>query len=232
MVVPKHTWLISKIDHQKFTVRVQTGKAPSRFHRHLFMPHALPVRWEEPEPFRFWCSLFSFPIGSVVKNRPANAETQVQSLDQEDPLEKKMVTHSSTLAWEIPWTEEPGRLLSMGSPRVEQNSAAAYICILYLTTMTKVQHEIPCSWVPKASPWQAQYLSPSWSEIPAQPAPTSLLGGGDLCCPHWAGEAEHCLPAGPHRLPQGSHLPLSTPTPDFSFCFLSQRAKLGFRCIN
>ena len=52
--------------------------------------------------------------GSVVKNPPAKQETQVQSLDQEDPLEKEMATHSSILAWRIPWTEEPGRLQSMG----------------------------------------------------------------------------------------------------------------------
>ena len=45
-------------------------------------------------------------------------ETQVQSLGREDPLEKEMATHSSTLAWKIPWTEEPGRLQSMGSQRV------------------------------------------------------------------------------------------------------------------
>jgi len=45
-------------------------------------------------------------------------ETQVQSLGQEDPLEKEMATHSSTLAWKIPWTEEPGGLQSMGSQRV------------------------------------------------------------------------------------------------------------------
>ena len=45
-------------------------------------------------------------------------ETQVQSLSQEDPLEKEMATHSSTLAWRIPWREEPGRLQSMGSQRV------------------------------------------------------------------------------------------------------------------
>ena len=55
-----------------------------------------------------------FPGGSVVKNMPAMQETRVQSLDQEDPLEKKMATHSSILVWEIPWTEEPGGLQSMG----------------------------------------------------------------------------------------------------------------------
>ena len=54
----------------------------------------------------------------TVKNLPAIQETQVQSLGQEDPLEKGMATHSSTLAWRSPWTEEPGRLQSMGSQRV------------------------------------------------------------------------------------------------------------------
>ena len=51
----------------------------------------------------------------MVKNLPAMQETQVQSLGQEDPLEKGMATHSSILAWRIPWTEEPGGLQSMGS---------------------------------------------------------------------------------------------------------------------
>ena len=53
-----------------------------------------------------------------VKHLPALQETQVQSLGQEDPLEKVMATHSSTLAWRIPWTEKPGRLQSMGSQKV------------------------------------------------------------------------------------------------------------------
>ena len=59
-----------------------------------------------------------FPGDSVVKNLPAVQEMWVISLDQEDPLEKGMATHSSILAWKIPWTEEPGRLQSMGSQRV------------------------------------------------------------------------------------------------------------------
>ena len=54
----------------------------------------------------------------MVKNLPAVWETQVQSLGWEDPLEKGMVTHSSILAWGIPWTKEPGRLQSMGWQRV------------------------------------------------------------------------------------------------------------------
>jgi len=55
-----------------------------------------------------------FPGGSVLKNLPAMQEMGVQSLSQEDPLEEKMVTHISILAWRIPWTEEPGGLQSMG----------------------------------------------------------------------------------------------------------------------
>ena len=54
----------------------------------------------------------------TVKRLPVMQETQVQSLGREDPLEKEMATHSSILAWKIPWTEEPGELQSMGPQRV------------------------------------------------------------------------------------------------------------------
>ena len=57
----------------------------------------------------------------MVKNLPAMQETQVQLLGQEDPVEKEMATHSSILAWEIPWAEEPGGLQSVGSQRVGYN---------------------------------------------------------------------------------------------------------------
>ena len=60
-------------------------------------------------------------VAQMVKNLPAMQETWVQSLGQEDPLEKKMATHFSILAWENPWTEEPGGLQSMGMQRVENN---------------------------------------------------------------------------------------------------------------
>ena len=53
-------------------------------------------------------------MAQMVKNLPAMQETQVHSLDWEDPLEKKMTTHSSILAWGIPWTEEPDGLQAMG----------------------------------------------------------------------------------------------------------------------
>ena len=54
----------------------------------------------------------------MVKHLPAMQETRVQSLGQEDPLEKEMATHASIFAWKFPWTEEPGGLQSMGSQRV------------------------------------------------------------------------------------------------------------------
>ena len=57
----------------------------------------------------------------MVKNLPAMQEAWVQSLDLEDPLEKGMATHSSVLAWRIPWTEEPSGLQSMGLQRVGHN---------------------------------------------------------------------------------------------------------------
>ena len=67
--------------------------------------------------FLFFLIPKGFPDGSVVKNLLAMPETQVQFLGQEDPLEKGVATHSSILAWRIPWIEEPGRLQSIRSQR-------------------------------------------------------------------------------------------------------------------
>ena len=60
----------------------------------------------------------SFGLPWWLRRLPTMGETRVQSLSREDFLEKEMATHSSILAWKIPWTEEPGRLQSMGSQRV------------------------------------------------------------------------------------------------------------------
>ena len=62
-----------------------------------------------------------FLVAQTVKRLPATQETWVQSLGQEDPLEKGMAIHSSILAWRIPWTEEPGGLQSMRSKRLGQD---------------------------------------------------------------------------------------------------------------
>ena len=75
--------------------------------------------WPSPNPHFSLVNSASLPKGgSDGKCLPTMRETQVWSLGLEDPLEKEMATHSSTLAWKIPWTEEPDRLQYMGSQRV------------------------------------------------------------------------------------------------------------------
>ena len=69
-----------------------------------------------------WNSL----VAQMVKRLPAMWETQVWSPGQEDPLEKEMTMHSSTLAWKIPWMEEPGKLQSLGSQRVRHDSETSF----------------------------------------------------------------------------------------------------------
>ena len=93
-------------------------------------------------------------MAQMVKHLPSMWETQVQSLGWEDPLEKEMATHSSTLAWKIPWTEEPGSLQSMGSQRVRQDWVtklnfnwkiiAFQYCVGSCYTTTCISHEYPC----------------------------------------------------------------------------------------
>ena len=62
-------------------------------------------------------------MGQMVKKLPIMQETRVQSLGQEDPVEEEMATQSSILAWEIPWTEKPGGVQSMGSQRAQHDLA-------------------------------------------------------------------------------------------------------------
>ena len=69
-----------------------------------------------------------FPSGLAVKNPPARQDIWVWSLGQEDALEKGMATHSSILAWEIPWTEKPGKLQSMGLQWVRHNWVTEHAC--------------------------------------------------------------------------------------------------------
>ena len=76
-------------------------------------PRNIECLWQKV--YSKWASL----ISQLVKNLPAMQKTQVQFLGQEDPLEKEMATHSSILAWRIPWTEEPSRLQSMGSQELD-----------------------------------------------------------------------------------------------------------------
>ena len=80
----------------------------------------------------------AFLVVQMVKNLPAMWETQVWSLGQEDPVGKELATHSGILAWRIPWTEEPGRVVSMGLQRVGHNWATN------THTHTHIQGHIPC----------------------------------------------------------------------------------------
>ena len=79
-----------------------------------------------PEKSRITAYSKASLVAQMVKHLPATWETQVQFLGREDPLEKEMAIHSSTLAWKIPWTKEPDRLQSMGSRRVGHDWGTAY----------------------------------------------------------------------------------------------------------
>ena len=78
-----------------------------------------------------YCLFEASLVAQTVKRLPAVQETWVWSLGQEDPLDKEMPTHSTTLAWKIPWMEEPGRLQSMGSQRVGHDWATSLVTILH-----------------------------------------------------------------------------------------------------
>ena len=110
-----------------------------------------------PKIKTFYLSLYmfflGFPDGSAVNNPNAMQEIWVWSLGQEDPLEKGMVTHSSVLAWEIPRTEEPGRLLSLESQRIGHdwatntylhNIGIRYFCT-FLNGQLKSRHVKVCT---------------------------------------------------------------------------------------
>ena len=75
-------------------------------------------------------------MAQTVKRLPTMQETQVRSLGWEDPLEKEMAPHSSTLAWKIPWMEDPGRLQSMGSQTVRHGLAFSLFTIPFYVCTT------------------------------------------------------------------------------------------------
>ena len=98
-------------------------------------PSSFSHPWMNTFGFVLNCSILVWRASVMtqqVKSPPTVQETQVQSLVWEDPLEKEMATHSSTLAWEVPWTEEPGGLQSVGSQRVRHDwmTEHAYIHVL------------------------------------------------------------------------------------------------------
>ena len=91
-------------------------------------------------------------MAQIVKILAAMRENQVLSLGREDPLEKEMTTHSSTLAWRIPWREEPGRLQSMGSQRVGHDS------VISLSLSLSALSVYAYFWALNSVPWVYVYI--------------------------------------------------------------------------
>ena len=111
-------------------------------------------------------SLWQSLMAQRLKHLPPVWETWVRSLGQEDPLEKEMVTHSSILAWRIPWTEEPGRLQSMGSQRVRHDWATSLhftssLCADIFISLTEIQWKKFIIWylqsIGKWSSWKKKW---------------------------------------------------------------------------
>ena len=106
------------VDISEIQISYQAGRAirvPSVSHC------SYKSSWSTINPDSMYVHSPTSLVAQTVKPLPAMWETWVQSLGLEDSLEKEMATHSSTLAWKIPWTEEPGRLQSMGWQRVGHN---------------------------------------------------------------------------------------------------------------
>ena len=78
-------------------------------------------------------------MAQTVKHLSEMLETRVRSLGQEDPLKKDMATHSTTLAWKIPWTEEPGRLQSMGSKELDMTERLYFTSETHIINSTQIK---------------------------------------------------------------------------------------------
>ena len=97
-----------------------------------------------------WFGSLASLVAQRLKRLPPMQETQVWPLGREDPLEKEMVTHSNILAWRIPWTEKPGRLLSIGSQRVGHDWATSlslslwqsYFCVCAIEFKVESQRDM------------------------------------------------------------------------------------------
>ena len=110
---PHSRWVSPKFEHCSLFrgTPLPPGLAPLKTWPLSPAPPAPRLCWG------FYMSLFAYLVAQMVENLPALQETQIQSLGREDPLEKRMASHSSIFAWRIPWTEEPGGLQSMRSQK-------------------------------------------------------------------------------------------------------------------
>ena len=108
------------------------------------------MKEDEKVGWHYWLNKTSL-VSQMVKHLPTMCETQVRSLGGEDPLEKKMATHSSTLAWKIPWTEEPSGPQCMGSQRVGHDWATS----LHFTDSMDMSWSRIWKMVSNREPWSA-----------------------------------------------------------------------------
>ena len=93
----------------------------------MFAKYFLPILYFQLVNITIFEEIYASLIAQRLKRLPGTRETWVQSLDQEDPLEKEMATHSSILAWRTPWRVEPGRLQSRGHKESDMAEHKAYI---------------------------------------------------------------------------------------------------------
>ena len=121
-------------------------------------------RWGCWVPEFWWDFDQASLVAQRLKDLPPMQETQVRSLGQEDPLEKEMATHSSILAWRIPWTEELGRLQSTGSQRVGHDWSDFTSLLRHLRGLT-------LHWKLKWPPWSSCFAR--WCCSSSGPAPTT-----------------------------------------------------------
>ena len=144
------------------------------------------------------CTSAGFPGGSVVKNLSAVQEIWVQFLGREDPLEEGMATHSSILAWRIPWTEEPGGLQSMGLQRVGWDWVTKHTLMLHICLpwrlVTKDRSSTVSLWVWAQSCREGARFGnlPTWSVL-RKSLTFSLLGALWSACSFTSGKRKKAM---------------------------------------
>ena len=127
--------------------------------------------------------LWAFLVAQRLKRLPPMLETQVRSLGREDPLEKEMVTHSSILAWRIPWTEKPGRLQPTGSQKSDMTErlhlSFLIIIIFFFFLLYNIVLVLPYI---NMHPPRVYMCSPSWTPLPS-PSPYHPSGSSQCTSP-------------------------------------------------
>ena len=127
----------------------------------------MQIPWKDNLLIQYIYYTLASLVGQSVKNLPAMQETWVWFLGQEDPLEKEITTYSSILAWRIPWTEDPGRLQSMGSPesdmtwRLNHHHHHHYTLVMWSLVCISVIWSRSCEWQVTVKTKQNKTKTPS-----------------------------------------------------------------------